>query len=365
MKNYPIPMVPGPVFVPESIRQVYQQNYGSADIEPEFLQLYNKTEGNLQQILQTKNQIAILSGEGMLALWSALKSCLLPGDRVLALATGVFGYGIAEMAKSVGAQVKIMGFAYNETFHNWPMIEKEISEYNPKMITAVHCETPSGTLNPLQVLGELKHKHQIPLLYVDMVASLGGVEIKTDDWQIDLALGGTQKALSAPADMSFVAISSAAWQIIESVNYNGYDALLPFRDSQTDFYFPYTPNWQGVAALAIATQLLLDEGLNNVFSRHVQVSTYIRSRMQACGYSLFPALEAIQSPTVSAWNVPAGISWQEFDNRLRDRGLVVGGSYGPLAGNVFRLGHMGSQANMQLAEQAMDILCTVRQGIGM
>lgn len=363
MKNYPIPMVPGPVLVPESIRQVYFQNFGSADIEEEFLELYNQTEKNLQQILQTNNQIAILSGEGMLALWSALKSCLLPGDRVLCLATGVFGYGIAEMAKAIGAQVKIIGFAYNETLHNWPLIEREISEFNPKMITAVHCETPSGTLNPLQILGELKRKHQIPLLYVDMVASLGGVEIKNDDWQIDLALGGSQKALSAPPDTSFIAVSAAAWQIIESVNYSGYDALLPFRDAQANFYFPYTPNWQGVAALAVAAQQLLEEGLANVFARHQQVSQYIRDRLQKFGYELFPAPEAISSPTVTAANVPDSIPWQQFDSLLRAQGLVVGGSYGPLAGKVFRLGHMGSQANMLLAEQALDVLGKVKEEI--
>ena len=111
----------------------------------------------------------------MLAFWSALKSAILPGDRILALATGVFGYGVAEMAKAIGAQVKTVGFAYNETLHDWEMIEKAIIEFHPKMITVIHCETPSGTLNPLEKLSELKAKHQIPLLYVDMVASIGGV----------------------------------------------------------------------------------------------------------------------------------------------------------------------------------------------
>ena len=363
MKYYPIPMVPGPVHVPKYIRQVYQQDFGSADMEPEFLQLYNQTEKNLQKMMGTENQVAILTGEGMLALWSALKSCLVPGDRVLSLATGMFGYGVGEMAKSLGAQVKTIGFAYNETLHNWPMIEKTIIEYNPKMITVIHCETPSGTLNPLEILGELKSKHGVPLLYADMVASVGGAPIECDAWNIDLALGGSQKVLSAPAEMCFLGISQTAWNIIETIGYSGYDALLPFKTAQQDFYFPYTPHWHGMAALHAASNKLLEEGLDNVFSRHERVAEYCRTQLKRIGYSLFPAEDAIPSPTVTSVQIPEAASWTEFDQALRRQGLVVGGSYGPLSGKVFRLGHMGSQADMGLAEKTIDVLDRVFRDI--
>ena len=88
METYPIPMIPGPVRVPAEILEAYQKDYGSADLEKEFLDLYNRTEADLQQILATRSKVAIFTGEGMLALWAGLKSCLRPGDRVLALATG-------------------------------------------------------------------------------------------------------------------------------------------------------------------------------------------------------------------------------------------------------------------------------------
>jgi len=356
METYPIPMVPGPTVVPDEILQAYQNKYGSPDMESEFLDLYNQTEENLKQIMQTKNQVAILTGEGMLALWSALKSVIIPGDRVLALATGVFGYGVAEMAKSIGAQVKTFGFAYNETLHDWGMIEKAIIEFHPKMITVIHCETPSGTLNPLERLSELKVKHQIPLLYVDMVASIGGVPIQVDEWQIDFALGGSQKVLSSPADMSFLSISAKAWSEIESVNYVGYDALLPFRDAQKNFYFPYTPHWHGIRAIYTATKILLDEGLQNVYSRHLQVAEFLRTQSTRIGFELFPSPSAIQSPTVTALGVPGVTTWDILDQKFRERGLIVGGSYGPLTGKVFRLGHMGNQANMMLAHRTIDVM---------
>jgi len=356
MEKYPIPMVPGPTSIPEEIQKAYLNNFGSSDMEPEFLDLYHHTEINIQHILNTKNHVAILTGEGMLGLWSALKSVLLPGDRVLAIATGVFGYGVADMAKAIGAQVKTIGFAYNETIHDFESIEKAIIEFHPKMITIIHCETPSGTLNPLEKISELKSKHQVPLLYVDMVASIGGVPILVDDWHIDFALGGSQKVLSAPADMSFLSISPAAWNVIESVGYEGYDALLPFLHAQENFYFPYTPHWHGVLALNIATKLLLNEGLQNVFTRHQLVANFIQEQSQRIGYELFPAQNAVLSPTVTALKVPESIAWQELDLRFREQGMVVGGSFGPLAGKVFRLGHMGHQADMLLAHQVIDVL---------
>ncbi len=156
MKVYPIPMVPGPVKVAQEVLDAYQINYGSADMESEFLELYNHTEANLKTILSTKNQVVIQSGEGMLALWSALKSCLVPGDRVLSIATGVFGDGIGDMAASIGADVHKISLPYDETISGTDEIKKIVATFNPKMITVVHCETPSGTLNPIAELGQVK-----------------------------------------------------------------------------------------------------------------------------------------------------------------------------------------------------------------
>lgn len=356
MKTYPIPMVPGPVIVPDAIRQVYLEPYGSGDLETEFFDLYTRTQKRLQAIMGTGNDIVIMSGEGMLSLWSALKSCLKQGDHVLVVATGVFGYGIGDMARSIGADVKTVGFGYDETIRNLEIIEAVISEFKPRMITAVHCETPSGTLNPLEELGRLKHDYQVPLFYVDTVAGAGGVPVLADDWHIDLCLGGSQKCLSAPPDMSFLSVSNRAWEIIETLGYAGYDALKPFRHAVENRYFPYTPNWQGVASLYTAAGLLLDEGLSTCFDRHETVARFCRKRLVEMGIELFPAKDAIPSPTVTAAIIPQGFSWETWDRRLREKDLVAAGSYGPLEGKVFRLGHMGTQADHALVGQAMDAI---------
>ena len=363
MKMYTIPMIPGPVKVPQPVLQAMAVDYPSPDMEPEFLDLYNRTEANLRRIYSTQDRVVIKTGEGMLALWGALKSSLLPGDRVLAVATGVFGYGIGEMAVALGAQVETYGLEYDQTLSDWDTIEATIRRFQPKMITAVHCETPSGTLNPLTELGRLKEKYGVPLFYVDAVASAGGTPVLTDRWHIDLCLGGSQKVLSAPPLAAFLTVSQRAWRCVEQVNYSGYDALLPFRDAQEKFYFPYTPNWHGLAALFTASQLLLDEGLENSYARHEQVARLCRQRISDLGLRLFPAADAVPSPTVTAVYVPESITWPELDRRFRQHGLAVGGSYGPLEGKVFRIGHMGSQADFTLLEQALEVIQAVVRGL--
>jgi aspartate aminotransferase-like enzyme len=361
LKVYPIPMVPGPVQVPKRILEAYLTQYGSPDLESDYRDLYLQTQTKMQQLMGTKNQIAFMTGEGMISLWGSLKSTIKPGDRVLTLGTGVFGYGIGDLARSIGAEVETVGFEYDETLHDWERIEAAIINFKPKMITVVHCETPSGSLNPMERLGELKKKHNVPLLYADMVASIGGVEVRTDDWQVDLALGGSQKALSLPCDISFVAVSSRAWEVIREVKYPGYDALLPFDQILDKDDFPYTPHWHGMAAMYTSLNLIQEEGFQAVYQRHEKLAENTRRVLLEIGYKLFLKPSAISSPTVTAVNVPSSTDWQTFDNRLRAEGLVVGGSYGPLAGKVFRIGHMGAQSNQELLDKALKILRKIYQ----
>jgi aspartate aminotransferase-like enzyme len=153
-----------------------------------------------------------------------------------------------------------------------------------------------------------------------------------------------------------VTVSERAWETVKEVSYAGYDALAPWRTGVADRYLPYTHNWRAVAALELATKRLLDEGLSAVFRRHADVAALCRGCLRAMGVELFPKGEAICSPTVTAAKIPSGWTWPGLDRALRERGMVVGGSYGPLAGKVFRLGHMGSQADHELVGRGMDVL---------
>jgi aspartate aminotransferase-like enzyme len=358
MLTYKIPLIPGPTRVPEPVRRAYLTDYASSDVEPEYYQLYADVQEQLRTILETRNQIAIMTGEGMIGLWGALKSCIRPGERVLAVSTGVFGYGIGEMAAAIGAEVRWVEFGYDQIIQPEP-VEEAIQEFGPKMVTAVHCETPSGTLNPVDLVGELVRQHGVPLYYVDAVASAAGAPVLTDEWGIDLCLIGTQKALSAFPDLTAVAVSERAWDVVEQVDYPGYDALRPYREALEKRWFPYTPAWASLAGLHEACRLVLDEGLEQVYARHARVAQRCRDRAREMGLSLYPVDEAGCSPTVTALQVPRSLGWEELDRRLREHGVGMGGSLGLLAGQVFRIGHMGTQADVALVDQGMDVLAQV------
>ena len=148
-------------------------------------------------------------------------------------------------------------------------------------------------MNPIAEIGGLVRANDVPLYYVDAVASAGGAPVQADDCHIDLCLAGSQKCLSAPPDMAIVAVSERAWQIAEAVDYVGYDALLPWRTALDDRWFPYTPSWHDTAALDAACDLLLAEGFEEAFGRHIDVAE-LPGWAGGAGARIFPRHDRIR-----------------------------------------------------------------------
>lgn len=355
MEQYKIGLVPGPVTIPPEILKAWDFNYASSDLEPEFFALYNQNQKLIQKILHTQNKIVITSGEAMSILWAALKCTLNPGEKILAVSSGLFGEGFAEMAKSFGAVAEVCGFDYDDV-PDPEKVSAHAKKFRPKVITAVHCETPSGTITPcLAEIGKIAHEVGA-LFIVDFVASAGGVPLDVDAWGIDIGLWGSQKVLSLTPSLSVSSISERAWEVIEQVNYSGYEAYKDWREVPEKKYMPYTHDWHSMKALNISLSSLISEGLENVYARHAEAAKLCRDLGRETGLKLFPKDEKNSSPTVSAFYVPDKFSWNGFDTALRKHGLAVGGNYGALAGKVFRVGHMGSQANSELVKRGMTII---------
>ncbi len=355
MQNYKIGLVPGPVSVPEFIRKAWLEDYGSADIEDEFFNLYAANQSLTQKLLHTKNKIVITSGEAMSILWGALKSTLKPNDKLLAVASGLFGEGFAWMGEKLGFNSKLSAFDYDDIPDPEKVID-EIKSFKPKVITAVHCETPSGTINPhLKIIGRAAHEVGA-LFVVDFVSSAGGVELNVDDYEIDIGLLGSQKVLSLTSSLSISSISDRAWDVIKNTDYNGYDAYNYWYEVPEKKYTPYTHDWPAMKALNLSLENILNNGLENNLKRHSEAAKLCRSLGREIGLKLFPKDEKFSSPTVTAFYIPENWTWENFNNALRIRGLAVGGNYGKLAGKVFRIGHMGSQANNELVKNGMEII---------
>lgn len=352
--------IPGPTRVaPSTLSILGSEGFdASPDLEPGFFADYSQCCRELHSALGCAEQhsVAIMSGEAMVALWGAVKSVLLPGDHVLCVANGVFGDGFAEMARAAGATATVVSFPYDAPIDMAQVrAALDSSPLPPRLVTAVHCETPSGLLNPnLHQLGQLCQETGA-LFLVDFVASAFAVPVHVNQWKIDLGLLGSQKVLSLPPDLGVVTVSDRAWKRVEEVQYRGYDALLPFKTAVERQYMPYSHNWRAISAMKNVLQSL---DLEESFQRHAAVARFTRERIADLGLSVY-APEELCSPSVTAVQVPDGWNWPDLDAELRKHGVIFGGSYGLLKNRVFRIGHMGTQANLELVSEALDILAMV------
>ena len=354
MSKYPIGLIPGPVHVPQSVREAWLEDLGSPDLEPAFFELYRENQSLIRELLGTKESVVFTVGEAMSILWGGLKSALREGERLLAVSSGIFGEGFADMARSIGADALIAESPYND-IPDPSMVREAAIRYRPKVISVVHCETPSGTITPLRELGEVAREAGA-LFLVDFVSSGGGTPVDVDANLIDIGLLGSQKALSLPPSLSITTLSERAWDVFKEVDYNGYDAFMPWRSVPDAGSTPYTHDWHGMIALNTSLSEMKKEGFQNVYARHNQSAEICRRMGREMGLELFPVSEEICSPTVTAFNVPSDRTWEELDRALRERGIAVGGNYCSLAGKVFRIGHMGSQARPELITKAMEII---------
>ncbi len=354
-----LPFYPGPVTVHPEIAKAMYQDFAPPRFGMEYTELYIDLANKIQKICKTNNEVIFPTGEAMVGLWGALKSCLKPGDSIVTVGTGVFGDGFADMAESIGCKVEKISLPYNSTItpESLVLVDEAIKRSNPVMITAVHCETPSGTLNPLEELGKLKKDRKVPLFVVDAVASMGGAFIDADKWNCDILLGGSQKCFSCPPYMGIMAVSETAWDFAEKVNYLGYDSILPFHNAtKNPMKFPYTPCWVGIKGLHKSAQLLEQEGLENVFKRHEDVATVCRNGLKELGIALWTPANAVNSPTCTAALIPEGFDFQSWKMALAKKGMYIAGSFGPMDGKVFRIGHMGTQAYLDSIKKGLKVI---------
>jgi aspartate aminotransferase-like enzyme len=343
-------MTPGPTMIDERVRQAMARPIVNPDLDPTFFAQYRTLCSRIGQLMGTKNDVFILSAEGLLGLEAAVCSLVEPGTQVLVLANGYFGEGFGGFVEMYGGECIYLRGAYDQVL-SAEEVEAVCQKYpNIRVATMVHCETPSGLLNPVAELVEpLKARGIITI--VDAVASLGGEHCAADAWGVDVMLGGSQKVLSAPPGLALISISPAAWELMLNREHpirSYYLNLLKWRELWLErSEFPYTPSISDIYALDKAVELLLAEGEQAVIDRHFRVAEATRNALRAAGLELFPQPGA-EANTVTAFRVPTGIDEGQFRTLLWEQyGVMMAGSWGDLAGKIWRIGHMGYNARAE------------------
>ena len=316
--------------------------------DPAFRQLYRSVVSQLGQAFACEEAPVILHGEAVLGLEAAAASFIAPDDVVLNLVSGVFGKGFGYWARRYAREVIELEVPYNEI--NQPEDVRRALQDHPeiKLVAAVHCETPSGTVNPISEIAPMVREAG-GLLLVDAVASFGGMLVEPSRWPADLVVVGPQKCLGGPPGLSLLYVSDRAWEHMESNPAAPRASILSILDwrgaEENTERFPFTPSVAEINALDACLAQFLAEGSEAVRARHQRVARAVRAGGRALGLSLWPHVEATCSETVTAFAVPAGVD----EGRVRDRarremGAMLSGGQGALIGKVIRIGHMGPSA---------------------
>lgn len=351
----PMIMTPGPTYVHEDVRKAMAEEITNPDLDQSFFDYYRETCDLLKLLLNTKNDVLILSGEGILGLEAACASLIEPGDRVLCIDNGIFGKGFGDFVKMYGGEVVYFQSDYRRAIDMEKLESFLKDDHAFKMATLVHCETPSGITNPVDRICPLLNQYGI-ISVVDSVSAVGGEPLKTDDWKIDMVLGGSQKCLSAPPGLTFLSISENAWYKIlnRGIPITGFYANLShWKNWDEEKWFPYTQPISDIYGLRAALERWLEEA--SPVARHQKNGNAVRKSLIDAGLELYP-LDGY-SNTVTTVMVPTQTSFQEiYEKMLKDHQIMIGGAFGFLKDKVFRIGHMGENCREEKLYITMKVL---------
>ena len=348
---------PGPTIVRENVRLEIAKETTNPDIDVEFCEFYKNTCKKMSSILNTENDVYILSGEGILGLEAACASLTEPGDKVLVIDNGIFGRGFDDFVKMYGGEVVYFSGDYTKEI-DIEELEKFLQKENDfKYATVVHCDTPTGVLNDLSQICPLLKEYNI-LTVVDSVSGMVGEEIRVDDWKIDIALGGSQKAISSPAGLTIVSLSEDAVNTIKQRKepVTGFYCNLGIWENYYEKKcFPYTMPINDILALDRAIDNVLDEKIENVLNRHKKIAIATRNAIKEYGLELY--LKDGYSNTVTGVKIPQNIGALNLkDHILNKYNVLLATSLGEYEDKILRIGHMGENAKLEYIIYVLNVI---------
>lgn len=337
-------------------------------LDPEFLQIMNETQEMLRQVFRTQNRLTFsVSGTGSAGMETTVVNLIEPGDPMVVCVNGVFGQRMTDVAQRAGAQVTTIERPWGEVF-DLDQVRDVLKRVRPKVLGIVHAETSTGAWQPIEQLGKLCHEFDT-LLLVDTVTSLGGVPVEVDAWEIDAVYSGTQKCLSCPPGLAPVSFSPRA---VEAINRRKtkvqswyLDMTMVQRYWGEERFYHHTAPITMVYALREALRIVLEEGLEARWARHLKNHRALKAGLAAMGIS-YAAAEGHQLPQLNAIRIPAGADDVTTRKRLlTEFGIEIGGGLGDFKGKVWRVGLMGHASrpsNVLLFLAALE-QCLTGQGV--
>jgi len=361
--------IPGPTNMPEAIRKACDMptiDHRS----PLFGQILHPARAGVQEVLKSDTaEVFIFPSTGTGGWETALTNTLSAGDTVLAARNGMFSHKWIDMCQRHKLQVEIVETPWGHGIpaDRYEEILKADKHHKIKAVLATHNETATGVKSDIAAIRAAINAANHPaLLFVDGVSSIGSMDFQFDAWGVDIAVTGSQKGFMLPAGLAILGFSQKALDAAKT-------ARLPRTffdiDDMINGYaanaYPYTPAVGLMNGLLLATETLLNEGLNNVFARHNRIASGVRAAVDAWGLKLCAATPDVQSDTVSAILTPEGFNATDIVTHAAEKyGVAFGVGLGDVAGKLFRIGHLGSMTDvMALSGIATAEMCMVDLGL--
>jgi len=345
--------IPGPTNVPDRVlRAIARPTIDHRG--PEFSVLSLEILEGLKNVFKTSGKIVIFPSSGTGAWEAALVNTLSPGDKVLMFEVGQFSSLWREVGVKLGLDVD---FVPGDWRHGADpeVVEAKLSEdrsHRIKAVGVVHNETSTAVTSRVGAVRQAMNRAGHPaLLLVDTISSLASIDYRHDDWEVDVAVGGSQKGLMLPPGLGFNAVSQKALAASKSARLpKAYWEWQPMLSNNASGFFPYTPATNLLYGLRESLQMLQEEGLENVLARHARHGEAARRAVRAWGLELVALDPREYANSVTAAFVPAGHSSDELRKVVLEQfNMALGGGLGKVSGKIFRIGHLGDFNDLMLA----------------
>ncbi len=332
--------IPGPTPIPDEVRQAMgRQMINHRGVE--FQAMLHDITAKLKTVYQTQNDLFVLTGSGTGGLEAAVVNVLSPGDKVLSVSVGVFGDRFASIAKTFGAEVIPLKFEFGQGADPDAVAEALAANPDVTAVLVTHNETSTGVTNDLEALSRVI-KGAGKLLLVDAISGMSSINIPVDDWNLDVVISGSQKGWMIPPGLVFASVSQAAWAAFDKAKMPRFywdfgKAKSYLEKGQT----PWTPGVAECYGLAVSLDMLLAEGLENLFARHARIAEKTRQGVKALGLPLF-ADPKYASDTITAVAAAPGLDLKKLLKIMREEhDVVLAGGQQTMDGKIFRIGHLG------------------------
>ena len=351
--------MPGPAEVPERVRAAVALPVLSHR-GPEFRAILQDVTGGLRAVLGTRHHVFLLGTSGTGAMEAALVNVLSAGDAVLVVENGQFGERFSSIAEGLPVELDRLQVPWGEV-PDAAAIAARVSAKRYRAVVVIHNESATGVVADLTAIGAVLRDTDT-LLVVDSVSGVGGVEMRMDDWGVDVMVTASQKSLMCPPGLAVAAVSGKAMRVIDAAH--GIPRFsLDFRRAKTSLdkgETPFTPPVSLILGLREALRMIDEEGLPAVLARHARLSAALRAGFEALGFAMFPVGRPFSS-TVTVGVVPDGLEGSAIVRHMYARyRTVIAGQRTKLRNRVIRIGTMGHVGPDDILADLHYLECTLR-----